>query len=126
MILDHIKFSDGIDISKGVIKLCAVYCVEKTATLDISESHNAVNDLKVELVKSIREQMLKDLSGYFDDSFTEEDVLYITGINHRQLDEMRQLAEITKHMSVEQVQKILTTYALLVDLGLFSKENNHA
>ena len=126
MILDHIKFSDGIDIPKGVIKLCAVYCIEKTATLDISESHNAVNDLKVELVKSIREQMVKDLSGHFDDSFTEEDVLYITGINHRQLDKMRQLAEITKYMSVEQVQKILTTYALLVDLGLFSKENNHA
>lgn len=126
MILDHIEFSDGIDIPKGVIKLRAVYQVEKTATLDISKSHDAINDLKVELVKSIREQMVKDLSGYFDDSFTEEDILYITGINHRQLDEMRQLAEITKYMSGEQVQKILTTYALLVDLGLFSKENNHA
>lgn len=126
MILDHIEFYDGIDIPKGDIKLRAVYHVEKTATLDISESHDAVNDLKVELAKSIREQMVKDLSGYFDDSFTEEDVLYITGINHRQLDEMRQLAEITKHMSVEQVQKILTTYALLVDLGLFSKENTNA
>ena len=126
MILDHIEFSDGIDIPKGVIKLRADYHVEKTATLDISESLDAVNDLKVELAKSIREQMVKDLSGYFDDSFTEEDILYITGINHRQLDEMRQLAEIAKYMSVEQVQKILTIYALLVDLGLFSKENNHA
>ena len=122
MILDHIEFSDGIDIPKGVIKLRAVYQVEKTATLDISKSHDAINDLKVELAKSIREQMVKDLSGYFDDSFTEEDILYITGINHRQLDEMRQLAEITKYMSGEQLQKILTTYALLVDLGLFSKE----
>ena len=126
MILDHIEFYDDIDIPKGDIKLRAVYHVEKTATLDISESHDAVNDLKVELEKSIREQMVKDLSGHFDDSLTEEDVLYITGINHGQLDEMRQLAEITKGMSVEQVQKILTTYALLVDLGLFSKENNHA
>lgn len=126
MIIDHIEFYDGIDIPKGNIKLHAVYHVEKTATLDISESHGAVNDLKVELAKSIREQMVKDLSGYFDDSFTEEDVLYITGINHRQLDKMRQLAEITKYMSVEQVQKILTTYALLVDLGICSKENNHA
>lgn len=126
MILDHIEFHDNIDIPKGDIKLRAVYHVEKTATLDISESHGAVNDLKVELAKSIREQMVKDLSGYFDDSLTEEDVLYITGINHRQLDEMRQLAEITKGVSVEQVQKILTTYALLVDLGLFSKENDHA
>ena len=126
MILDHIEFFDGIDISKGDIKLHAVYHIEKIATLDISESHDAMDDLKVELIKSIREQMVKDLSGYFDDSFTEEDILYITGINHRQLDEMRQLAEITKHMSVEQVQKILTTYALLDDLGLFSKENNHA
>lgn len=126
MILDHIEFSDGIDIPKGDIKLRAVYHVEKTAKIDISESHDAVNDLKVELAKSIREQMVKDLSGYFDDSFTQEDVLYITGINHRQLDKMRQLAEITKHMSVEQVQKILTTYVFLVDLGLFSKENDHA
>lgn len=126
MILDHIEFFDSVDMPKGDIKLRAVYHVEKTATLDISKSQGDVNDLKVELAKSIREQMIKDLSGYFDDSFTEEDVLYITGINHRQLDEMRQLAEITKHMSVEQVQKILTTYALLVDLGLFSKENDHA
>lgn len=126
MILDHIEFFDSVDMPKGDIKLRAVYHVEKTATLDISKSQGDVNDLKVELAKSIQEQMIKDLSGYFDDSFTEEDVLYITGINHRQLDEMRQLAEITKHMSVEQVQKILTTYALLVDLGLFSKENDHA
>lgn len=126
MILDHIEFSNGIDIPKNNIKLRAVYHVEKTATLNISESRDDVNDLKVELAKSIREQMVKDLSGYFDDSFTEEDVLYITGINHRQLDKMRQLAEITKYMSVKQVQKILTTYALLVDLGLFSKENNNA
>lgn len=126
MILNHIEFSDGIDISKGAIKMLAVYHVEKTATLDISEIHDGVNDLKFELVKSIREQMVKDLSGYFDDSFTEEDILYITGINHEQLDEMRQLAEIAKYMSVEQVQKILTTYALLVDLGIFPKENNHA
>lgn len=126
MILDHIEFFDSVDVPKGDIKLRAVYHVEKTATLDISESQGDVNDLKVELAKSIREQMVKDLSGYFDDSFTEEDVLYITGINHRQLDEMRQLAEITKYMSVEQVQKILTTYALLVDIGLFSKENDNA
>ena len=126
MILDHIEFFDSVDMPKGNIKLRAVYHVEKTATLDISESQGDVNDPKVELAKSIREQMVKDLSGYFDDSFTEEDVLYITGINHRQLDEMRQLAEITKYMSVEQVQKILTTYALLVDLGLFSKENDNA
>lgn len=126
MILDHIEFFDSVDMPKGDIKLRAVYHVEKTATLDISKSQGDVNDLKVELAKSIREQMVKDLSGYFDDSFTEEDVLYITGINHRQLDEMRQLAEITKYMSVEQVQKILTTYALLVDIGLFSKENDNA
>lgn len=126
MILDHIEFFDSVDVPKGDIKLRAVYHVAKTATLDISKSQGDVNDLKVELAKSIREQMVKDLSGYFDDSFTEEDVLYITGINHRQLDEMRQLAEITKYMSVEQVQKILTTYALLVDIGLFSKENDNA
>ena len=126
MILDHIEFFDSVDMPKGDIKLRAVYHVEKTATLDISKSQSDVNDLKIELAKSIREQMVKDLSGYFDDSFTEEDVLYITGINHRQLDKMRQLAEITKHMSVEQVQKILTTYALLVDIGLFSKENDNA
>lgn len=119
MILDHITFFGDFDVS-------AFYNVEKTATLDISESHDAMNDLKVELEKSIREQMVKDLSGHFDDSFTEEDVLFIAGINHKQLDKMKQLAEITKGMSVEQVQKILTAYTLLVDLGLFSKENDQA
>lgn len=56
MILDHIKFYNGVDIPKRDIKLRAVYHVEKTATLDISESHGAVNDLKVELAKSIRKK----------------------------------------------------------------------
>lgn len=47
---------------------------------------------------------------------------YITHINHDMLDKMRQLSEITKYMRVEQVQKILTAYALLADLGFVSKE----
>lgn len=38
------------------------------------------------------------------------------------LNEMRQLAEFTTYMSVEQVKKILSAYAMLVDLGFASKE----
>lgn len=121
MILDHIEFSDGIDIPKNDIKLRAVYHVEKTATLDISERHDTVNDLKVELAKSIREQMIKDLSGYFDDSFDEKDVEYVATISHRQLENMRKLAELTKWMTVDEVEKALRAYEVLEDFAAMLK-----
>ena len=122
MILDHIKFFENTDIIKGKIKLSAVYQTSANDLCDIPTDDRSKESIQLELAKTIQSQMIKDLSGYFHDSFTDEDIFYISCINHTQLAEMRQLAEITKYMSVDQVQKILTIYALLADLGFISKE----
>lgn len=122
MILDHMEFFEDVNLEKGLTVIRAMYNVRGEAVCDISTDDHTKHDTKVKLAKAVQNQLVKDLSGFFDDSFTDEDVLYITHINHDQLDKMRQLAEITKYMRVEQVQKILTAYALLADLGFVSKE----
>lgn len=122
MILDHIRYTEDVDVKTGKIIIRESYRIDVKDACDISENKETKDNIKIELAKSIQEQMVKDLSGYFDDSFTDEDIFYITHINHDMLNEMRQLAEFTTYMSVEQVQKILSAYALLVDLGFASKE----
>lgn len=122
MILDHITCTEDVDVKTGKIIIRERYQIDVKNVCDISENKEIKDEIKIKLAESIREQMIKDLSGYFHDSFTDEDILYITQINHTMLNEMRQLAELTKHTSVEQVKKILLTYAILVDLGFASKE----
>lgn len=122
MILDHITCTEDVDVKTGKIIIRERYQIDVKNACDISENKEIKDEIKIKLAKSIREQMIKDLSGYFHDSFTDEDILYITQINHTMLSEMRQLAEFTKYMSVEQIQKILSAYAILVDLGFASKE----
>lgn len=122
MILDHMEFFEDVNLEKGLTVIRAMYNVRGEAVCDISTDDHTKRDTKVKLAKAVQNQLVKDLSGFFDDSFTDEDVLYITHINHDQLDKMKQLAEITKYMRVEQVQKILTAYALLAELGFVSKE----
>lgn len=122
MILDHIKYAEDVDVKTGKIIIRESYQIDVKDVCDVSENKETKDEIKIELAKSIQEQMIKDLSGYFHDSFTDEDILYITQINHTMLSEMRQLAEFTKYMGVEQVKKILSAYAILVDLGFASKE----
>lgn len=122
MILDHIKYAEDVDVKTGKLIIRESYQIDVKDVCDVSENKETKDNIKIELAKSIQEQMVKDLSGYFHDSFTDEDILYITQINHTTLNEMRQLAEFTTYMSVEQVKKILSAYALLVDLGFASKE----
>lgn len=124
MILDHIKYAEGADVKTGKIIIRESYQIDVEDVCDISENKETKDNIRIELAKSIQEQMIKDLSGYFHDSFTDEDISYITHINHTTLNKMRQLAEFTKDMSIEQIQKILSAYAILVDLGFASKENN--
>lgn len=121
MILDHIEYAEDVDVKTGKIAIRAMYRIVGNYLCDIHEGEEIKDEIKVKLAKSIQKQMIKDLSGYFHDSFTDEDILYITQINHTMLSEMRQLAEFTKYMGVEQVKKILA-YAILVDLGFASKE----
>ena len=122
MLLDHIKYAEYVDVRTGKLIISESYQIDVKDVCDISENEETRDSIKIELEKSIQEQIIKDLSGYFHDSFTDEDISYITHIDHTTLSKMRQLAEFTKYMSVEQVKKILSAYAILVDLGFASKE----
>lgn len=124
MILDHIECTEDVDVKTGKIIIRERYQITVSGACDISENKETKDEIKVKLAKSIQELMVKDLSEFFHDSFTDEDIFYITHISHTTLSKMRQLAEFTKYMSVEQVKKILSAYAILVDLGFASKENN--
>lgn len=122
MILDHIEYTEDVDVKTGKIIIRERYQIAVSGACDVHEDKEIKDEIKVKLAKSIQEQMVKDLSEFFHDSFTDEDIFYITHISHTTLNKMRQLAEFTMHMSVEQVKKILSAYAILVDLGFTSKE----
>lgn len=123
MITDHITtFESAPDLKRGSITIYSIYTTKAEAIYDINTNEETINLIKTNLAKDIQKQMIKDLSGYFDDSFTEEDVFYITTINHKQLEDMRKLAELTKYMSTDEVEKILKAYEGLKnlnELGLF-------
>lgn len=122
MILDHMEFFEDVNLDKGLTVIRAMYNARGEAVCDISTDDHTKRDIKVELAKAVQTQMVKDLSGFFDDSFTDEDVFYITHINKKRLDDMRKLAELTIYTKVEDVEKLIHIYEALKDLGIFSKE----
>lgn len=56
-----------------------------------------------------------------DESFDEKDIEYITTLSHGQLEKMRKLAELTKGMSIDEVEKVLHAYEALADLAAMLK-----
>ena len=124
MIFEHIHFTEDVNIHTGKAIICGVYHLSDKKECDIAEAEENKDAIKLELVRSFKKQMIEDLSGYFNDSLTDEDIEYLANMSHTKLQKIQQLDEFTKHMSIEQVQKILSAYAILVDLGFASKENN--
>ena len=51
------------------------------------------------------------------ESFDEKDIEYITIISHGQLERMRKLDELTKWMSIDEVETVLHAYEALADLA---------
>lgn len=121
--IEHMHFTEDIDIHTGKIMCRGFYHLSAKKEYDVSEAEDNKDAIIFELIRSLKKQMIEDLSGYFNDSLTDEDIEYLTNMSHTELQKIQQLAEFTKYMSVEQVQKILSAYALLVDLGFASKEN---
>lgn len=124
MIYDHIKYVENIDHETGNIEVRAIYTVDFDAIIDPRTYEETKKTVKIELVKRIQKEMIKNLSGFFHDSFNEEDIAYITTMNHEMLDDMRKLGEWTKGMKIEDVEKILRAYGALRELGMFGKEKD--
>lgn len=124
MIIDHIKYVENIDHETGNIEVRAIYTVDFDAIIDPRTDEETKMATKIELAKAIQKEMIKNLSGFFHDSFDEEDIAYITTMNHEMLDDMRKLREWTKWMRIEDVKKLLCAYGALYELGMFGKEKN--
>ena len=114
MIYDHIKYVENIDHETGDIEIRAIHTVDLSEVIDPRTYEETKEIVKVELAKKIQEEMIKDLSGY---SFDEKDVEYITTISHGQLEKMRKLDELTKWMSIDEIEKVLHAYEALADLA---------
>lgn len=124
--MDHIEYFENIDHETGNIEVRAIYTVDFDAIIDPRTNEETKTAIKIELAKAIQKEMVKNLSGFFHDSFNEEDIAYITTMNHAMLDDMRKLREWTKWMKIEDVKKILCAYTALKELGMFGKEDDHA
>lgn len=123
MILDHICYRKEADPRTGRIVIQASYCIDSKSITAIGMTEELYKKIKIELAKQIQKEMIKDLSGYFHDSFDEKDVEYIATISHRQLEDMRKLAELTKWMTIDEVEKVLHAYGALTDLiAMLGKE----
>lgn len=123
MILDHICYRKEVDPHTGRITIQASYRIDSESITAIGMTEELYKKIKIELAKQIQKEMIKDLSGYFHDSFDEKDVEYIATISHRQLEDMRKLAELTKWMTIDEVEKVLHAYGALTDLiAMLGKE----
>lgn len=115
---DHIQCYEGPNFSayERTIRVC--YHIERSAVASTGDTGLFSDEIIAELVKQIQKEMIKDLSGYFkDESFGEEDIEYITTLSHDQLEKMRKLDELTKWMSIDEVEKVLHAYDALADLA---------
>ena len=122
MNLDHIRYYEGFDFSteERTIRVC--YRIERSAVTSTGDMGLVYDEIKAELTKQIQKEMIKDLSGYFkDESFDEKDIEYITTLSHGQLEKMRKLDELTKGMSIDEVEKVLHAYEALADLAAMLK-----
>ena len=124
MIIDHIKYLENIDHETGDIEVHAIYTVDLSEVIDPRTYEETEKTVKIKLAKEIQKEMIKNLSGFFHDSFNEEDIAYIITMDHKTLDDMRKLEELTKGMKIEDVKKILYAYGALRELGMFGKEKN--
>lgn len=124
MILDHICYRKEADPRTGRIIIQASYRIDSKSITAIGMTEELYKKIEIELAKQIQKEMIKDLSGYFkDDSFNEKDIEYITNLTHKDVEEIRKLRELTKWMSIYEVEKVLHAYEALTDLiAMLGKE----
>ena len=124
MILDHICYRKEADPHTGRITIQASYRIDSKSITAIGMTEQLYNEIKIELAKQIQKEMIKNLSGYFKaGSFNEKDIEYITTLTHKDVEEIRKLRELTKWMSIDEVEKILHAYEALADLiSMLGKE----
>lgn len=122
MNLDHIQYYEEVDPATFKKTIQACYRIDREAITPMGDMGLIYDEIKAELAKLIQKEMIKDLSGYFTcDSFNEKDIEYITTMSHGQLERMRKLDELTKWMSIDEVEKILHAYKALADLAAMLK-----
>lgn len=121
MNLDHIEYYEEVHLPTGRRTIQARYRIEREAITAEGCMGLVYDEIRAELAKQIQKEMIKDLSGYFHDSFDEKDVEYVATISHGQLERMRKLAELTKWMSIDEVEKVLHAYEALADLAAMLK-----
>lgn len=122
MSLDHIEYYEEVHFPTGTRTIQARYRIECEAVTAEGCMGLVYDEIKAELAKQIQKEMIKDLSGYFTcESFDEKDIEYITTLSHGQLEKMRKLAELTKWMSIDEVEKVLHAYEALTGLAMMLK-----
>lgn len=123
MILDHIEYYEEDDIRAGKRTIQACYRIEREAITSMGCMGLIYDEIKVDLAKQIQKEMIKDLSGYFTcESFDDKDIEYITTMSHGQLEKMHKLAELTKWMSIDEVETVLHAYKALAGLAAMLKQ----
>ena len=122
MNLDHIEYyeEDDLRCAKRTIQAC--YRIEREAITSMGCMGLVYDEIKADLAKQIQKEMIKDLSGYFTcESLNEKDIEYITTMSHGQLERMRKLDELTKWMSIDEVETVLHAYKALAGLAAMLK-----
>ena len=114
---DHIEYYEEVHFPTGTRTIQARYRIERESVTSEGDMGLVYDEIRAELAKQIQKEMIKDLSGYFTcESFDEKDIEYITTLSHGQLEKMRKLDELTKWMSIDEVEKVLHAYEALADL----------
>ena len=119
---DHIEYYEEVHFPTGTRTIQARYRIEREAITSEGGMGLVYDEIRADLAKQIQKEMIKDLSGYFTcESLDEKDIEYITTISHGQLERMRKLDELTKWMSIDEVETVLHAYKALAGLAAMLK-----
>lgn len=117
MLKDHLIIAKGVDIEHGTQQIRGRYCLESSKVCDISDDELIVAGLEEDAIHEIQQQLTEDLFEYYD--FTNEDVAYIFSLNHKELERIRAIMNLTKNIPYDTLIHILCAYSHLAALGVF-------
>lgn len=111
MLKDHLRVATHDDIKRGVKKIRADYHITCDEECDIADDELAVAGFEEDVVHKINQTLIDDI--FCNSDLTNEDVAYILnlGTSHARVERQRKIMELTKYLSVNDVERLVWAYS---------------
>ena len=121
MLKDHLKVVTHDDVKRGVTKIYAEYHIACNEVCDIADDELVVAGLEEDAIHKINQTLVDDI--FCNSDLTNEDIAYILdlGTSHAKVERQREIMELTKNLSVSDVEHLVQTYGALYNRVMFGE-----